>query len=130
IIIAWATFFGLETVTQTAVLFWVNGSMPDIIFYDNNCTMFKHLHSQDDDGYTTVGFPVDVFLWTCKHKKSDVECAVHCDLYQFEELLGDERAWHFNSLVAEQMNVWLGGYHSILREMGAAKYEFFLDEMI
>lgn len=96
-------------------VFWVKGSMPDIIFYDNNCTMYKHLRSQRDDLLESVGLPVDVFHWTCKHKKSDVECAIHCNPYRFNELLGEEgKAWFFNSSVAEQTNVWLGGYHSIL----------------
>jgi len=49
----------------------------------------------------------------------------------FDELLGDDqKTWFFNSSVAEQTNVWLGGYHSMLREMGVKKYNFFLDEMI
>ncbi|KAE9388674.1 hypothetical protein BT96DRAFT_835922, partial [Gymnopus androsaceus JB14] len=38
--------------------------------------------------------------------------------------------WFFNSSIAEQNNVWLGGYSSIVREMGSVKYNFFLDEMI
>ena len=28
------------------------------------------------------------------------------------------------------MNVWFGGYYTILQEMGAVKFNFFLDEMI
>jgi hypothetical protein len=49
----------------------------------------------------------------------------------FPELHGtDGKAWFFNSSIAEQTNVWLGGYHSILREMGSDKYDFFLDEMV
>jgi CxC6 like cysteine cluster associated with KDZ transposases/CxC5 like cysteine cluster associated with KDZ transposases len=134
IIVARATFFGSETVPQTADMihkvFRVQGSMPDIIFYDNNCSMYKHLRAQGDNLYKFVGFPVDVFHWKCKHKKSDVECSVHCNPYTFKELLGEEKTWYFNSSIAEQTNVWLGGYHSILPEMGAAKYEFFLNEMI
>jgi len=38
--------------------------------------------------------------------------------------------WFFNTSIAEQINVWLGGYHSICREMLPVKYDFFLDEMI
>ncbi|KAF8225188.1 hypothetical protein L208DRAFT_1020343, partial [Tricholoma matsutake] len=38
--------------------------------------------------------------------------------------------WYFNSLIAEQTNVWLGGYHSICREMVVDNYHFFLDEMV
>ena len=39
-------------------------------------------------------------------------------------------AWFFNTSVAEQTNAWLGGYHSLCREMLPAKFDFFLDEMI
>ncbi|KAF8222056.1 hypothetical protein L208DRAFT_1324528, partial [Tricholoma matsutake] len=37
---------------------------------------------------------------------------------------------YFNLLIAEQTNVWLGGYHSICCKMVIDKYHFFLDEMI
>jgi hypothetical protein len=38
--------------------------------------------------------------------------------------------WFFNTSIAEQTNAWLGGYHSMCREMLPAKFNFFLDEMI
>jgi hypothetical protein len=33
-------------------------------------------------------------------------------------------------LIAEQTNVWLGGFHSICREMQGIMYDFFVDQMI
>ena len=42
----------------------------------------------------------------------------------------DGTGWWFNTSIAEQVNVWLGSYHSICREMLPVKYNFFLDEMI
>ncbi|KAF7304399.1 hypothetical protein HMN09_00842000 [Mycena chlorophos] len=133
-IIARATFFGSETVTQTADFihktFRTKDSMPDIVFYDNNCSLYKHLVHVEDPLVKTVGFPVDVFHWECKHKKNTVECSYHCSPLLFPELIGEQKAWHFNSSIAEQTNVWLGGFHAILREMGASKFDFFLDEMI
>ncbi|KAF7372143.1 hypothetical protein MVEN_00073200 [Mycena venus] len=135
IIVACATFYGSESVSQTVDMlqkvFHVDSSMPDIVIYDNNCTVYKYLVHNNIELYKTVGFPVDVFHWTCKHAKQGVECSYHCNPTQFPELLGEDgKAWFFNSSVAEQTNVWLGGYHSILREMGVDKYDFFLDEMI
>ncbi|KAJ7051020.1 hypothetical protein C8F01DRAFT_1343341 [Mycena amicta] len=134
VIVARATFFGSETVPQTADFlrktFRANDSMADIVFYDNNCTLYKHLARINDPLMETVGFPVDVFHWQCKHKKEGVECAYHCNPLLFPELVGEGKAWQFNSSIAEQTNVWLGGYHAILREMGATKFDFFLDEMI
>ncbi|KAF7304404.1 hypothetical protein HMN09_00842500 [Mycena chlorophos] len=113
-IIARATFFGSETVTQTADFihktFRTKDSMPDIVFYDNNCSLYKHLVHVEDPLVKTVGFPVDPA--------------------SLPELIGEQKAWHFNSSIAEQTNVWLGGFHAILREMGASKFDFFLDEMI
>lgn len=38
--------------------------------------------------------------------------------------------WVFNSSIAEQTNVWLGGYHAIVWEMTAVQCNFFLDLMI
>ena len=32
--------------------------------------------------------------------------------------------------ILQQTNVWLGGYHSMCREMRVDKYNYFLDEMI
>ncbi|KAJ7351332.1 hypothetical protein DFH08DRAFT_957652 [Mycena albidolilacea] len=135
VIVARATFFGSVTVTQTVDMlrkvFRTEGSMPDIVFYDNNCTLYKHLARINDPLIETVGFPVDVFHWQCKHKKEGVECSYHCSPLQFPELIGaDGTGWYFNSSIAEQTNVWLGGFHAILREMGATKFNFFLDEMI
>lgn len=112
-------------------VFHVDGSMPEIVIYDNNCQLYQYLENNNILLYKTVGFPVDVFHWECKHAKSGIACSYHCNPTQFPELLGEDgKAWFFNSSVAEQTNVWLGGYHSILREMGADKYDFFLDEMI
>jgi hypothetical protein len=112
-------------------VFRIEHSMPNIIFYDNNCGLYRHLVAIGDDLYQTVGLPVDVFHWECKHKKSDVECSVHCNPFNFPELIGpDSKSWVFNSSIAEQTNVWFGGYHAILREMGVVKFNFFLDEMI
>jgi hypothetical protein len=105
--------------------------MLNIIFYDNNCGLFRHLVGDGDDLYKTVGLPVDVFHWDCKHKKSDIECSVHCNPHNFPDLLGpDGKMWLFNSSIAEQTNVWLGGYHAILWEIRVVKFDFFLDEMI
>jgi hypothetical protein len=112
-------------------VFHVKGSKPDIVIYDNNCTLYKYLVQQNIWLFDTIGFPVDVFHWKCKHTKDGVKCSYHCNPTLFPELLGtDRKAWFFNSSIAEQTNVWLGGYHAILREMGSDKYDYFLDEMV
>ncbi|EIW51585.1 uncharacterized protein TRAVEDRAFT_137153 [Trametes versicolor FP-101664 SS1] len=135
IITARETFYGAETTPQVLDMLHkkhlIPGSMPRFVYYDNNCGLYKHCAATaGEDLHTRIGLPVDVFHWKCKHKKTDVECSFHCNPHMFPELLNGDRSWYFNSSRAEQTNVWFGGYHAIVREMGAVKYEFFLDEMI
>ena len=105
------------------------GTMPDHIFFDNNCQLAKIV--KDDEAFKNVGLSVDVFHFKCKHSEKDTFCQENCNPVSFPELLGeDDKGWYFNSSIAEQTNVWLGGYHSVCREMLVDKYTFFLDEMI
>lgn len=76
-----------------------------------------------------TGLPVDVFHFKSKHKDTDKWCQENCNPADFPELM-DGNKWRFNSSIAEQTNVWLGGYHAIVREMGVIKYNFFLDCMM
>ena len=48
----------------------------------------------------------------------------------FLELLDESGKWFLNTSVTEQINTWLQGYHSMVREMLPDKFDFFLDEMI
>jgi len=88
------------------------GSMPDHIFYDNNCTIAKMV--KDDPIFKNVGLTVDVFHFKCKHSEKDTFCQENCNPAAYPELLGTgTQPWYFNSSVAEQTNAWLGGYHAI-----------------
>ncbi|KDQ56363.1 hypothetical protein JAAARDRAFT_690535, partial [Jaapia argillacea MUCL 33604] len=126
------TFFGAEAVSSVAEMirrtYYYPGLMPDHIFYDNNCTLRKHV--QNDPVFQDVGLTVDVFHFKSKHSEKDLYCDTHCNPTDFPELLDDDGGFFFNSSIAEQTNVWFGGYHSICREMLVDKYNFFLDEMI
>lgn len=101
--------------------FFADTAMPvHIQFYFIWVTFINHLYLK-----------VDVFHFNCKHTKADEYCQLHCNPARWNELLnGPDGNWVFNSLVAEQTNAWIVGYHSMLREMLAHNYEFFLDEMI
>lgn len=104
---------------------------PAHIFYDNNCNLRKHVMKEGDLFFADIGLTVDVFHFNCKHSTKDQYCQIHCNPAGFPELLGEDGVgWYFNSSAAEQTNAWLGGYHSICREMVAHKFNFFLDEMI
>ncbi|KAI0739978.1 hypothetical protein C8Q80DRAFT_1112092 [Daedaleopsis nitida] len=105
--------------------------MPRFLVYDNGCRLYQHLEKAGDPLKDEVAFPVDVFHWKCKHKKSDDACSIHCNPYSFPELLAEDGdGWFFNTSIAEQTNVWFGGFHAIVREMTATRFDFFLDEMI
>lgn len=84
-----------------------------------------------DPFFDDIGLTVDVFHFKSKHSETDQFCQRNCNPAAYPELISeDNRGWFFNSSIAEQTNVWLGGYHSICREMLMDKYTFFLDEMI
>ncbi|KAK7028895.1 hypothetical protein VNI00_014819 [Paramarasmius palmivorus] len=104
--------------------------LPQCMFFDNNCQLQEHLIAQKDDYFRYVYLPVDVFHFKSKHKQTDTFCQKHCNPARFKKLVGEDGKWVFNSSVAEQTNVWMGGYQAIVRDMLAHNYSFFLDEMI
>lgn len=106
------------------------GSMPEYFIYDNCCRVYNHLRATNDPLLDVIGCPVDAFHYDCKHKATDIVCQEHCNPRKFPELVNKDGTWFFNSSKCEQHNAWLGGYHAILREMTAYRYEFLLDELI
>ena len=100
----------------------------DHIFFDNNCSLAQHVKA--DLYFNNIGLSVDVFHFKSKHKESHTFCQENCNPAAFSELVSQDGGWFFNSLIAEQTNVWIGGYHAICREMLVDKYNFFLDQMI
>ena len=104
-------------------MFSVNGLKPNHIFFDNNCSLAKMV--KQDEFFDDIGLMVDVFHFTSKHTTSNTFCQENCNPQAYPELIGEDgQGWFFNLSIAEQINVWLGGYHSV------DKYNFFLDEMI
>jgi len=109
--------------------FSINNQKPNHLFFDNNCSLSKHV--KGDPFFKDMGLMVDVFHFNCKHSVKDKYCQSNCNPVDYSELLGENgEGWYFNSSVAEQTNVWLGGFHSILRKMQVDWYNFFLDTMI
>lgn len=101
---------------------------PSHVFYNNNCTLSYHVWN--DPYFKSVGLSVNVFHFQCKHSIKDAWCQEHCNPAHFDELQDINGNWLFNSSIAEQTNVWFGGYHSICCEILVDRYVFFLDEMI
>ena len=147
------TMFGAEGVTSVAVsphallnravvinhtyhsqeflkcTFRVEAIKPNHIFFDNNCSLAQHVKL--DPYFADIGLSVDVFHFKSKHKETHVFCQENCNPAASLELLGEDgQGWFFNLSIAEQTNVWVGGYHAICREMLVDKYDFFLDQMI
>jgi hypothetical protein len=102
---------------------------PDHIFYDNNYTLAKMV--KDDPFFRNIGLTVDVFVFKAKHTITDTFCQLYCNPAAFPELTSDDgKGWFFNSSSAKQTNVWIGGYHSMCREMLVDKYNFFLEMIL
>ncbi|KAJ7170302.1 hypothetical protein C8R43DRAFT_1120731 [Mycena crocata] len=136
IIISSATLFVSEGVTGAKVFLKATflpeypGAIPSYIFWDNNCSLLKHLLSSGDHYFDNVGLPVDVFHFNCKHSEGDIFCQIHCNPARFRELVGADSKWVFNSSAAEQANAWFVKYQNIVQDMPVLKYNFYLDEMI
>jgi hypothetical protein len=103
---------------------------PEHVMYDSNCNALREVQSCQDRWFDDVGMCVDAFHYRTKHKEGDHFCQTRCNPADYPELLNADGSWYFNSSIAEQVNVWLGGYHNIIREMLPDKYDFFLDEMV
>lgn len=104
-------------------------STPEYFIFDNNCKLDAHQRAINEKHFQDTAKPVDVFHFRTKHKETDLHCQWFCNPAAFPELIVDGK-WRFNSSIAEQTNVWLGGYQAIVRDMEATRYNFYLDEMI
>ncbi|EIW85984.1 hypothetical protein CONPUDRAFT_44027, partial [Coniophora puteana RWD-64-598 SS2] len=136
IILQRATMFGAEAVSNvlkmTKTSFSVPGARkPEMFIYDTACEAKQQAMNLDDDWWDDVHMVVDPWHLVTKHKTTHDFCQKYCNPASYPELMREDgKGWWFNTSVAEQTNVWLGSYHSILKEMLPIKYNFFLDEMI
>ena len=75
--------------------------------------------ANDGDTYfDDVALPVDVFHFKVKHKEGNTFCRQYCNPARWPELINEVTGtWVFNSSVAEQINLWFGGYHAITQLM-------------
>jgi hypothetical protein len=135
VIFARATMFGAEAVSNFLIMlknaFSVPGAQkPEHIFYDTNCDARQQAEKSKDPWFQGIGMCVDARHFRNKHAVMHEYCQLHCNPAKYPELMDALSSWFFNTSVAEQTNAWLGGYHSMCREMLPAKFDFFLDEMI
>ncbi|KAJ7489705.1 hypothetical protein B0H11DRAFT_1860262 [Mycena galericulata] len=138
VIFARATFYHAEAVSNVLLFvqkaFSVPGAhKPEHFIYDTNCDAKQQVNAHPEawSWFKDVGMTVDVFHFLNKHDVGHTFCQENCNPVSCPELMNpDGKTWYFNTSIAEQTNVWLGGYHSMCREMLPTKYNFFLDEMI
>ena len=104
---------------------------PEHFIYDTACDAKQQVEARKEEWWQGIGMCVDVWHLLNKHKTTHEYCQKNCNPLDYPELMNDdESGWWFNTSIAEQINVWLGSYHAICREMLPVKYNFFLDEMI
>ncbi|EIW87371.1 hypothetical protein CONPUDRAFT_44164 [Coniophora puteana RWD-64-598 SS2] len=134
IILGRGMLFGAEAVSNVLLfvktLFSIIGAQkPEHWIYDTACDTKQQ--AMKDPWWDTVRMSVDVFHLINKHKTTHEFCQLNCNPALFPELHKDDNSgWWFNTSIAEQVNVWLGSYHAMVREMTSVRYNFFLDEMI
>ncbi|PIL28517.1 hypothetical protein GSI_08555 [Ganoderma sinense ZZ0214-1] len=136
VIVSRCTFFEAESLPNERL--FINATfprhfpraLPSFLFFDNNCQLLAHLVNVQDDHLLRMGFPVDVFHAVKKHAEDDEYCQEHCNPAGFPELLDKDEEWIFNSSVCEQINVWVGKFLPIVREMSEVHFNFLLDEMM
>ena len=75
IILARETFYGAEGVASVVEMIkrtFRGDIRPDHIFFDNNCSLAKHVGN--DPFFRDIGLTVDVFHFKSKHSETDVFC--------------------------------------------------------
>ena len=103
-------------------------NLTEHIIYDSCCLAKQEAAS--NPLFEGIGMCVDPWNFTNKHKNTDTCCCINYNAVDYPKLLTNDSKWHFSTLIAEQINVWLGGYYSICKEMLPLKYDFFLDKMV
>ncbi|KAJ7069897.1 hypothetical protein C8F01DRAFT_1246066 [Mycena amicta] len=142
--IGWTKCYRAES--PSAVLKFINylwdGNLearPGFVGYDKACELLRHIVTQNplDDWIETTKFIVDAWHYI-GHRATDILCRTRCnpaptdgsqpDLVLVEE--DDNGVKHqtraFNTETAEQLNSWLNGFESQLRQMTDVNYDFYV----
>ncbi|KAG1786126.1 uncharacterized protein HD556DRAFT_1449981 [Suillus plorans] len=129
------TMYHHEAVSNVLILFEKTFSLPRArkpqhLIYNSNCNALREVESRKMKFFEGIGMCVDAFHHTTKHKASDQFCQERCSMKAYPKLLNEDGKYYFNSSIAEQTNMWFGGFHNMCHEMTPVKYDFFLDEVI
>ncbi|KAJ7768812.1 hypothetical protein B0H16DRAFT_1780830, partial [Mycena metata] len=142
--IGWGKCYRSESTPQ--VLAFINQvwadhpeSRPSFVVYDKACDLLRHIVTQNitDLWLTSTKFIVDAWHYI-GHQATDVLCRTRCnpaptDGSQPDLVLTDvdengvpHQTRAFNTETAEQLNSWLNGFESQLRQMTDANYDFYI----
>ncbi|KAJ7473665.1 hypothetical protein B0H11DRAFT_2282525 [Mycena galericulata] len=142
--IGWGKCYRSESPSQVVRILdniWVDypQSKPSFVAYDDACSLLRHIVTQNPHSpwLATTKFIVDAWHYI-GHRATDVLCRLWCnpapvdgsqpDLIIVEEdANGDKHQTRaFNTETAEQLNSWLTGFESQLRQMSDVNYDFFI----
>ncbi|KAJ7158114.1 hypothetical protein C8R46DRAFT_1225068 [Mycena filopes] len=112
---------------------------PSFMVYDKACDLLRHIVTQNpnDLWLTTTKFIVDAWHYI-GHRATDILCRTRCNpaptdgtqpdlVLTVEDVNGvKHQARAFNTETAEQLNSWLNGFESQLRQMTEVNYDFFV----
>ncbi|KAJ7671731.1 hypothetical protein B0H17DRAFT_1162093 [Mycena rosella] len=146
--IGWGKCYRSESLPQVLAILnriWANhpNSRPSFIAYDDACSLLRHIVTQNpnDSWLATTKLIVEAWHYI-GHRATDILCRLWCnpapangsqpDLVLVEEdangVVHQTRA--FNTETAEQLNSWLSGFESKLRQMSDVNYDFFVHALM
>ncbi|KAJ7110994.1 hypothetical protein C8R44DRAFT_833366 [Mycena epipterygia] len=114
-------------------------SRPSFVAYDSACDLLRHIVTQNptDIWLATTKFIVDAWHYI-GHRAADLLCRTRCNpapmdgsqpdliLIQEDENGQMHQTRAFNTETEEQLNSWLTGFESQLRQMSDVNYDFFI----
>ncbi|KAJ7757675.1 hypothetical protein B0H14DRAFT_3096596 [Mycena olivaceomarginata] len=142
--IGWGKCYRSESPPQVLAILdriWLDHpqSKPSFVAYDDACSFLRHIVTQDPHSawLRTTKFVVDAWHYI-GHHATDILCRLWCnpaptngsqpDLILVEEDANGTKhqTRAFNTETAEQLNSWLNGFESQLRQMSDVNYDFFI----
>ncbi|KAJ7773848.1 hypothetical protein B0H16DRAFT_1304055 [Mycena metata] len=112
---------------------------PSFMVYDKACELLRHIVTQnvEDTWLTSTKFIVDAWHYI-GHRATDILCRTRCNpaptdgsqpdlvLTEVDDNGNIHQTRAFNTETAEQLNSWLNGFESQLRQMTDVNFDFFM----
>ncbi|KAJ7884254.1 hypothetical protein B0H13DRAFT_1628751, partial [Mycena leptocephala] len=117
-------------------------SRPSFIAYNDACDLLRHIVTQNlNDAWLSTKFIVDIWHYI-GHRATDILCRLWCNPVPKNSSEPDgvgvrkdangicHQTRAFNTEATEQLNSWLNGFESQLRQMSDVNYDFFVHVMM